>query len=60
MRSCFHRVIYAPGAQAEISCFSLAYLARPSDTTIMKGLNLGNVISKLADDEVENGITIQE
>ena len=60
LRSNLHRVIYAPGAQAEYTRFSLAYLARPQDTTIMKGLEGGSVIPKLADGEVEDDVTVKD
>lgn len=55
-----HRVTSAPGARAEYSLFSLAYLARPADATLMKGLEGSSVIPKLAEGEVEEGLTQKE
>ena len=60
MRSNLHRVTYPPGAQAEYARFSLAYLARPEDTCIMKGLDGSSVIPKLAEGEVEDNVTMKE
>ncbi len=60
LRSNLHRVIYAPGAQAEHTRFSLAYLARPQHTTIMKGMEGSSVIPKLAEGEVEEDVTIKD
>ena len=60
LRSNLHRVIYAPGAQAEYTRFSLAYLARPQDTTIMRGLEGSSVIPQLAEGEVEEDVTIKD
>ena len=57
LRSNVHRVTSAPGAQAEYPPFSLAYLARPADTTLMKGLEGSSVIPKLAEGEVEKDLT---
>ena len=59
-RSNIHRVTYAPGAQAEYSRFSLAYLVRPDDTTIMKGLEGSKVIPKAKEGELEEDISINE
>ena len=60
LRSNLHRVVYAPGAQAGYTRFSLAYLARPQDTTVMKGLEGSGVIPELGEGEVEEDVTIKE
>lgn len=64
LRSNIHRVTYAPGAQADFPRFSLAYLARPDDTTIMRGLSGSKVIPRfaegLAEKEPEESITFKD
>ena len=59
-RSSIHRVTYPPGAQANLTRYSVAYLARPEDTTVMKGLDTSNIIPKLAHGEKEDNITMVE
>ena len=62
LRSNIHRVTYAPGAQAEHPRYSLAYLARPEDKTIMKGLGRSSVIPRIVEPEPEGeeAVTIEE
>ena len=66
LRSNVHRVTYAPGAQAEHPRYSLAYLARPEDKTIMNGLGKNSVIPRFAEGltepepEEEEVVTIEE
>ena len=44
LRSNFHRVTYAPGAQAELDRFSVAYLARPEHKVIMHPLTQSDMV----------------
>ena len=64
LRSNVHRVTYAPGAQAEHPRFSLVYLARPEDKTVMRGLDKGSVIPRsaegLSEPESEESVTVKE
>ena len=69
LRSNIHRVTYAPGAQAEHPRYSLAYLARPEDKTIMRGLGKSSVVPRFAEglaapeeeeEEEEEAVTIGE
>ena len=66
LRSNIHRVTYAPGAQAEHPRYSLAYLARPEDKTIIKGLGKSSVIPRFTEGlaepepEGEEVVTIEE
>ena len=60
LRSCWHRVAAPPGAQAACERYSLAYLARPEDSTTLRGLEGSRLIPKLAEGEFEDSITIRE
>ncbi len=44
LRSDLHRVLYAPGQQAESTRYSIAYLVRPQPDVLMEPLRSGNVI----------------
>ena len=45
MKSIYHRVTSPPGEQAHSTRYSLAYLARPINGTVMKGLAIGQHVS---------------
>ena len=45
-RSDLHRVLYAPGQQAESTRYSIAHLVRPQPAVLMEPLRSGNVIPK--------------
>ena len=49
LRSNLHRVTNPPGAQAQCTRFSLAYIGRPEDSIIMKGLDGVSVIPSIID-----------
>jgi isopenicillin N synthase-like dioxygenase len=60
LRSNLHRVTYAPGDQAALDRYSLAYFARPEDQVILKRLEGSDVIPPLADGVVEKEMTSLE
>lgn len=51
LRSNLHRVTYAPGEQADIPRYSVAYLVRPEPSVSMKRLGGGEVIPALREGE---------
>ena len=53
LRSSYHRVLYAPGAQAAHERYSFGYFLKPSDETPMRRLREGGVIPVLEPEEVE-------
>lgn len=60
LRSNIHRVTSAPGAQAELVRYSVAYFERPGDDVVLKRLNGGNIIPSLGDKEVEEELTSKQ
>ena len=46
LRSDLHRVLYPPGAQAEHTRYSIAYLVRPQRDVLMQPLHFGDVIPR--------------
>ncbi|PQE18295.1 2OG-Fe(II) oxygenase family protein [Rutstroemia sp. NJR-2017a WRK4] len=65
LRSNMHRVTYAPGEQAEVTRYSLAYLVRPSGDAPMKRLAPPTYPSSLVpplaeDEEAENEMNARE
>jgi len=50
-KSPLHRVTYAPGDQAKLTRFSLAYFTRPEDSCLMKVIEGSSHIHKLNDEE---------
>lgn len=60
LRSNIHRVTYAPGAQAELIRYSVAYFLRPEDDVVLKRLDGSDVIPPLAEGEVEDDVTSKE
>ena len=59
LRSSLHRVVSAPGTQAECTKFSVAWFERPENTNQMKGLE-SSVIPKLAEGEVEEDVNTKD
>ncbi|TGO77630.1 hypothetical protein BELL_0097g00020 [Botrytis elliptica] len=59
LRSNLHRVTYAPGAQAECTRHSIAYLVRPERDVSMKRI-VGGRIPEVRHDEEELDITAME
>ncbi|KAF1954282.1 putative oxidoreductase [Byssothecium circinans] len=59
-KSPLHRVTYAPGAQAKMTRYSLAYFTRPEDECIMKRVDGSEFIPELGDREKEDNITAGE
>ena len=54
LRSAFHRVLYAPGAQAPYERYSFGYFLKPADEAPMRRISSGGVIPKLSEeDEIE-------
>lgn len=53
LRSGFHRVLYAPGAQASCDRYSFGYFLKPNDNSSMRRLSEGNLIPKLSAEEEE-------
>lgn len=60
LRSNLHRVTYAPGAQAELVRYSVAYFIRPEDDVVLKRLDDGDVIPPLAEGQIEENLTSKE
>ena len=60
MRSNMHRVIYAPGAQATHSRYSLAYLVRGNKSVSMKRLQSDRIPSATEDGEVELDVSCED
>ncbi|MCJ1434327.1 hypothetical protein MMC27_003694 [Xylographa pallens] len=53
LRSSFHRVLYAPGAQASHERYSVGYFLKPAGEASMKRFRDGTVIPKLRIEEEE-------
>lgn len=51
LRSAFHRVLYAPGAQAPCERYSFGYFLKPADEAPMRRIRNGGVIPKLSKKE---------
>ena len=51
LRSAFHRVLYAPGAQASCDRYSFGYFLKPNDEAPMRRLCEGSLIPKLSAEE---------
>ena len=51
LRSAFHRVLYAPGAQAPYERYSFGYFLKPADEAPMRRIRDGSVIPKLSKQE---------
>lgn len=51
LRSAFHRVLYAPGAQASCERYSFGYFLKPNDNASMRRLREGNLIPELSAEE---------
>lgn len=60
LRSNLHRVVSPPGAQAELTRYSLVYFSRPEDDVLLRRLEGSSVIPVLADGEVEEVITAND
>lgn len=57
LRSAFHRVLYAPGAQASCDRYSFGYFLKPNDEAPMRRLCEGRLVPKLsAEEEGEEGV----
>ncbi|KAF2469085.1 Clavaminate synthase-like protein [Lindgomyces ingoldianus] len=60
LKSPMHRVMYAPGEQANLTRYSLAYFTRPEDQCLMKSLEGSAMISKLNSEDEDVGVTAGE
>ena len=60
LRSNMHRVTYAPGAQAEVSRHSLAYLVRGNHKVSMKRLKSEKIPSAAEDGEADMDLLCEE
>ncbi|KAF2790586.1 Clavaminate synthase-like protein [Melanomma pulvis-pyrius CBS 109.77] len=60
LKSPMHRVTYAPGEQASLTRYSLAYFTRPEDQCLMKRLEGSEMIPELDDDDEDLDVTAGE
>lgn len=60
LRSNIHRVISPPGAQADVTRYSLVYFSRPEDDVLLKRLEGSTVIPPLPEGAVENDINSKD
>ena len=52
LRSCLHRVTFAPGEQAVLTRYSVAYFERPGDEVLLRGLEGSDVLPPMLKGEV--------
>ena len=60
LRSNIHRVVSAPGQQANVSIYSVVYFSRPEDEVLLKRLDGSDIISPLKEGEVEEDVMSKE
>jgi isopenicillin N synthase-like dioxygenase len=60
LRSNIHRVVSPPGAQADITRYSLVYFSRPEDEVLLKRLEGSSRIPPLAEGVVEEDINSKD
>ena len=60
LKSPRHRVTYAPGDQASLVRYSVAYFSRPEHETLMTRLDGSDIIPPLREGEVDDEITARE
>ena len=60
LKSNTHRVVSPPGAQADLTRYSVVYFARPEDDVLLKRLEGSDIIPPLGEDGVEENITSKD
>ncbi len=58
VRSNLHRVAYAPGEQALMDRYSIAYFARPEDEVVLEGLGSAGRIE--GGDQIQQGVKVKD
>ena len=58
LRSNLHRVAYAPGEQALMDRYSIAYFARPEDEVVLEGLGSAGRIER--GDHIQQGVKVKD
>lgn len=60
LRSNIHRVTAPPGAQGDLTRYSLVYFSKPRDEVSLKRLDGSSLIPPLADGQIEEDINIED